>query len=74
MKNGKADEGLHANFKLSRNGETVLLVDTNERGNKVIDSITFTELDRDSAIGRNPNATGKFQELEMTPGKQNRVK
>ena len=71
---GKADEGFHANFKLSRNGETVLLVDTDERGNKVIDSITFTELDRDSAIGRNPNATGIFQELVMTPGEQNRVK
>ena len=71
---GKAEEGLHANFKLSRNGETVLLVDTDERENKVIDSITFTELDRDSAIGRNPNATGIFQELVMTPGEQNRVK
>lgn len=71
---GKADEGLHANFKLSRNGETVLLIDTDERGNKVIDSITFSELDRDSAFGRNPNATGTFQELEMTPGKQNQVK
>ena len=71
---GKAEEGLHANFKLSRNGETVLLVDTDERGNKVIDSITFTDLDRDSAIGRNPNATGIFQELVMTPGEQNRVK
>ncbi|RKU27314.1 hypothetical protein C6497_11230 [Candidatus Poribacteria bacterium] len=71
---GKADEGLHANFKLSRNGETVLLVDTDERGNKVIDSITFTELERDSAFGRSPNATGTFQELEMTPGKKNQVK
>ncbi|MCG9129009.1 CotH kinase family protein [Candidatus Poribacteria bacterium] len=68
---GKADKGLHANFKLSRKGETVLLVDTDERGNKIIDSITFTDLDRDIAFGRNPNATGTFQELEMTPGKQN---
>ena len=69
---GKANEGLHANFKLSRKGELVLLVDTDERGNKVIDSISFTDLKRDSAIGRNPNATGTFQVLQMTPGKQNR--
>ncbi len=69
---GKAKEGLHANFKLSRKGELVMLVDTDERGNKVIDSISFTDLKRDSAIGRIPNATGPFQVLEMTPGKQNR--
>ena len=38
---GKADEGLHANFKLSRNGETVMLVDTDIRGNQVLDRVTF---------------------------------
>ena len=38
---GKATEGLHANFKLSRNGETVMLLDTDERGNQVLDTITF---------------------------------
>ena len=38
---GKASEGLHANFKLSRNGETVMLVDTDARGNQVLDMVTF---------------------------------
>ncbi len=71
---GKADEGLHANFKLSRNGETVMLIDTDERGNHVIDSITFEQQKKDTAIGRYPNATGAFQVVEMTPGKQNREK
>ena len=69
---GKATEGLHANFKLSRNGETVMLVDTDERGNQVIDTITFERQKKDTALGRYPNATGTFRVVEMTPGKQNR--
>ena len=68
---GKAKEGLHANFKLSRNGETVMLLDTDERGNQVLDTITFEQLERDTAIGRYPNATGAFQVVKMTPGKPN---
>ena len=69
---GKATEGLHANFKLSRNGETVILVDTDARNNQIVDIIAFEQLERDSAIGRLPNANGEFQVLPMTPGKQNR--
>ena len=71
---GKAKEGLHANFKLSRKGETVMLVDTDARGNQVIDTITFEEQQNDTAIGRLPNSTGSFQVVQMTPGKQNREK
>lgn len=69
---GKATEGLHANFKLSRNGETVMLVDTDDRGNQVIDTVTFEEQKKDTAIGRYPNAIGAFQVVAMTPGKQNK--
>ena len=69
---GKATEGLHANFKLSRNGETVLLVDTDAHDNQVIDIIDFDRQETDSAIGRFPNANGEFQVLPMTPGKENR--
>lgn len=69
---GKATEGLHANFKLSRNGETVMLVDTDTRDNQIVDIITFEQLEADSAIGRLPNANGEFQVLPMTPGKQNK--
>ncbi len=68
---GKAAEGLHANFKLSQNGETVMLVDTDARGNQVIDEITFEQQKKDTAIGRLPNATGSFQVIQMTPGTQN---
>ena len=47
---GNAKPGLHANFKLSRNGETVMLVDTDQRGNQVLDVIKF-------------NAQGKISHL-----------
>lgn len=69
---GKATKGLHANFKLSRNGETVMLVDTDARHNQIVDMITFEQLERDTAIGRLPNAKGEFQVLPMTPGEENR--
>ncbi len=71
---GKASKGLHANFKLSANGETVLLVDTDTHGNQVIDTITFGQQEKDTAIGRLPNATGAFQTVQMTPGTQNSQK
>lgn len=71
---GKASKGLHANFKLSANGETVLLVDTDMHGNQVIDTITFGQQEKDTAIGRLPNATGAFQTVQMTPGTQNSQK
>lgn len=66
-----APNGLHANFKLSKNGETVMLVDTDARGNKVLDSVTFGEQETDIAFGRLPNGTGEFQVVESTPGAEN---
>ena len=68
---GNAEPGLHANFKLSRNGETVMLVDTDQRGNQVLDVIKFREQQEDIALGRVPNGTGDFKALGGTPGKQN---
>ena len=68
---GNAESGLHANFKLSRNGETVMLVDTDQRGNQVLDVIKFKAQGKDVALGRVPNGTGDFMSLEGTPGTQN---
>lgn len=68
-----ATEGLHANFKLSKNGETVMLVDTDARGNTVLDSVTFEEQEQDTAFGRWPNGTGDFQVVGATPGTENKV-
>ena len=69
-----APEGLHANFKLSKKGETVMLVDTDARGNQVLDSITFGEQQEDVAFGRWPNGIGDFQVVERTPEAPNRTK
>ena len=66
-----AEPGLHANFKLSRNGETVMLVDTDQRGNQVLDVIKFEAQGEDVALGRLPNGVGGFKSLEGTPGMQN---
>ena len=71
---GKAPEGLHANFKLSRSGEIVMLVDTNARGNQVLDKVAFDEQQQDVAIGRWPNGTGSLRQVDMTPGEGNRLK
>ena len=71
---GKADVGLHANFKLSRNGETVMLVDTDTRGNRVLDSVTFDKQEKDVALGRWPNGSGTLKPLQTTPGKENMLK
>ena len=68
---GNAKSGLHANFKLSRNGETVMLVDTDQHGNQVLDVIKFHAQGEDVALGRVPNGTGDFMSLEGTPGTQN---
>ena len=66
-----APDGLHANFKLSKSGEIVMLVDTDAEGNQVLDSITFGEQETDSAFGRLPDGTGEFQVVQATPGAQN---
>ena len=71
---GKADGGLHANFKLSRNGETVMLVDTDARDNQVLDSVTFDKQEKDVAFGRWPNGSGKLKQVQTTPGKENMLK
>ena len=68
---GNAESGLHANFKLSKNGETVMLIDTDQRGNQVLDVIEFRTQQEDVALGRVPNGIGNFKSLEGTPGTRN---
>jgi spore coat protein CotH len=71
---GKAETGLHANFKLSRNGEIVMLVDTDTRGNQVLDTVAFEKQEKDVALGRWPNGRGKLKQVQTTPGKENVLK
>jgi len=70
---GKAIKGLHANFKLAKNGEIVMLIDKDERGNKVLDSIKFGTQKKDVAYGRFPDGTNNFKTLTLTPGKRNEL-
>ncbi len=51
---------VHCNFKLSANGETIIL--SNQSG-AVLDSVTFGVPTADIAYGRCPNGTGLFQNL-----------
>ena len=68
-----ATEGLHANFKLSKGGETVMLVGPDAQGNVVLDSVTFGNQETDVSYGRLPNGTGDFQVVAATPDGANRA-
>jgi hypothetical protein len=65
--------GLHASFKLSKKGETVMLINTDAQGNQVLDWVKFGKQKKDTAIGRYPDGTGDFRPLTMTPGKKNEL-
>ncbi len=60
---GGDEPGLHANFKLSRRGETVWLYDIEERGNQLLDSISFGAQYEDVSFGRHPDGFGPPQVL-----------
>ena len=68
-----ATEGLHSNFKLSKSGETVLLVGPDANDNMVLDTVVFGEQETDVAYGRIPNGTGDFQIVAATPSAENTV-
>ncbi|MYA15643.1 MAG: lamin tail domain-containing protein, partial [Gammaproteobacteria bacterium] len=65
--------GLHANFKLSAKGETVVLSDSDANGNTLIDVVVFGALDEDESFGRMPNGSGAFRPLPATPGAANPI-
>ena len=68
---GKAKEGLHANFKLAKGGETIQLIDSDNAGNSILDEVKFAKLGPDSAYRRLPDAKGDFSEGAATPGVAN---
>ena len=70
---GKATDGLHLNFKLSSKGEDIYLVDSDERGNAVLDHIRFEKQTDDVAFGRDPQKPDEWVPLFATPGDKNRV-
>lgn len=70
--NGKAKEGLHANFKLDKEGETIQLIDSDKAGNLILDQIQFPKLVSDQAFRRIPDATGVFSKGKSSPGNENK--
>ena len=68
---GKAKEGLHANFKLAKGGETIQLIDSNKAGNAILDEVTFAKLSPDVAYRRLPDAKGDFSQGPASPSMKN---
>ena len=63
-------DGIHAGFKLSKAGESVLLVKSNSDGSvKLLDSVEFGAQTTGRSLGL--NAAGKFELQKPTPGKAN---
>ena len=69
--NGKAEVGLHANFKLDKAGETIQLIDSDSDGNLILDEIKFAKLGTNQAFRRVPDGKGKPTPGKPTPGKKN---
>ena len=66
-----ATEGLHANFRLAAGGEEILLVDTDEKLNALLDHIEFGEQQSDVSYGRTPADASSFAFMQPTPGAAN---
>ncbi|MEM8888196.1 MAG: CotH kinase family protein [Bacteroidota bacterium] len=58
----EGQDGLHANFKLSKAGESIILMDNNT----VLDSLTFTAQNTNRTFARKPNGSGNFQAGDPT--------
>lgn len=63
-------EGVHTNFGLSRDGETIALVDID--GTTILDSYTFGPQEPDISEGRSPDGTDTWRFFDTpTPGSSN---
>ncbi|MFK8164264.1 MAG: CotH kinase family protein [Lewinella sp.] len=67
---GDEQEGLHANFKLSAGGESVLLMNADT---VIIDEVTYGEIETDISYARLPNGTGDFEFTTSTFNAENMV-
>lgn len=63
------DEGLHANFKLSKDGETIVLSDPD---NAPVDIVTFKNVGTDESYARKLGSPQEWENQLPSPGKQNR--
>lgn len=70
---GKSKGGLHLNFKLSKDGEEILLVGSDRDGNPVLDDIEFGLQTDDVAWGRSPLKPDKWIPMSPSGGYRNTV-
>lgn len=63
-------EGLHTNFKLSANGETIIL---SNPGGIVVDQVTYGGQSADISTGRSPNGIGDFTTMNPTFNGENEL-
>ncbi len=63
--------GLHASFKLDKDGETVRLVDSDANLNALLDEVTFGVLAKDQSWGRTAADPKVFQTQVPSPGLAN---
>ncbi|MEM9549019.1 MAG: CotH kinase family protein [Bacteroidota bacterium] len=56
-------QDLHANFRLSADGEVIILTNSDD---EIIEQVTFEEQQEDLSFARMPNGTGDFQISEPT--------
>lgn len=68
---GTDSPGLHASFKLSADGEQILLVDSDARLNALRDAVTYGSVGADVALGRTEAAPTEFVPVPPTPGAAN---
>lgn len=68
---GSATPGLHANFKLAKSGEQVLLIDTDAHLDAVLDWVNFGPLPTDLSWGRIGADPDSWAILDPTPGYAN---
>jgi hypothetical protein len=68
---GQDSPGLHANFRLSADGEQIFLLDRDENNNALLDSVSFGPQEMDQSYGRSPADPTQFQVLQPTPGRAN---
>lgn len=61
--NDEEQVGLHADFKLSASGESVLLIDAT---GTIVDEVSYAEQTTDISYGRFPNGTGDFRAMNPT--------
>lgn len=63
--------GLHANFKLSTDGERILLIDVDGRYNRVLDSVEFGRQNSDVSYGRSAANSDVWMMMNPTPDAPN---